>query len=60
MWVRFLNSMDDTCPQLESILLEIRQTRARHHSSFSAFASVLKIDSNFVFEATATRLIVVV
>jgi hypothetical protein len=29
MWVRFLKSKDDTCPQLESILLKIRHTFTR-------------------------------
>jgi hypothetical protein len=29
MWVRFLKSKDDTCPQLESILLKIRHTHTR-------------------------------
>jgi hypothetical protein len=56
MWVRFLKSKDDTCPQLESILLEIRHTHARHHSSSGAFAPVLEFDSDPVFEATSTRL----
>jgi hypothetical protein len=56
MWVRFLKSKDDTCPQLKSILLEIRHTHARHHSSSGAFAPVLKLDSDPVFEATSTRL----
>jgi hypothetical protein len=56
MWVRLLKSKDDTCPQLQSILLEIRHTHARHHSSSGAFAPVLKVDSDSVFEAAATRL----
>jgi hypothetical protein len=56
MRVRFLISRDDACPQLESILFEIRHTRARDHSSSGAFASVLKFDSDPVFEVTTTRL----
>jgi hypothetical protein len=56
MWVRFLRSKDDTCPQLESILLEIRDVHARHHSSSCAFAPIMKLNSDSVFEATATRL----
>jgi hypothetical protein len=56
MWVRFLKYKDDTCPALESIMLEILHTHARHHSSSGAFAPVLKFDSDHVFEATATRL----
>jgi hypothetical protein len=56
MWVRFLKSEDETCPPLVSILLEIRHTHARHHSSSGAFAAVLKFDSDPVLEATATRL----
>jgi hypothetical protein len=55
MWVRFLKSKNDTCPQLESILREIRHTHARHHSSSDAFAHVMKFNSYPVFEATATR-----
>jgi hypothetical protein len=54
-WVRVLESKYDTCPQLESILLEIRHTHAMDHSSSGAFAPVLKFDSYPVFEATATR-----
>jgi hypothetical protein len=56
MWVRFPKSKNDTCPQLESIMLEIRHTHARHSSSSSVFAPVLKFYSDPVFEATATRL----
>jgi hypothetical protein len=56
MWVHFLKSKDDTCPQMESILLELRHTHARHHSSSGAFAPVLKFDLDPVFQATATRL----
>jgi hypothetical protein len=54
VWVRFLRSTDDTCPQLESILLEIRYVHALHHSSSFAFVQILKFDSESVFEATAT------
>jgi hypothetical protein len=57
MCVRFLRSKDDTCPQLESIMLEIRHAHARHHSSSCAFASILKFNSDPVFESTATRLL---
>jgi hypothetical protein len=35
--------------------MEIRHVHARHYSSSCAFAHVLKLDSDFVFEATATR-----
>jgi hypothetical protein len=56
MWVRFLRSKDDACPQFESILLEIRHVHARHHSCSRAFAPILKFDSDSVFEATAIRL----
>jgi hypothetical protein len=56
MWVHFLKSKDDTCPQLKSILLQIRHTYAWHHSSSGALAPVLKFDSEPVFEATTTRL----
>jgi hypothetical protein len=48
-------SKDDTCPQLESIVMEIRHAHARHHSSSGAFAPILKFDLDSVFEATATR-----
>jgi hypothetical protein len=55
MWVRFLKSKDDTCSELESILLEVRHMHARYHSAYGTFSPVLKFDSNSVFEATATR-----
>jgi hypothetical protein len=56
MWVQFVRSKDDTCPQLEPILLEIPHAHARHHSSSRALAPILKFDLHSVFEATATRL----
>jgi hypothetical protein len=55
MWVRFLMSKDDTCPQVESIMLEICHVHARHHSCSNAH--ILKFDSDSVFEAAAARLI---
>jgi hypothetical protein len=55
MWVRFLRSKDDTCSKLESIVFEIKHLHARHHSESGAFAPVLKFDSDYFFEATATR-----
>jgi hypothetical protein len=50
MWVRFLKSKDDTCSELESILLEVRHLHAQYHHAFGAFAPILKFDSNSVFE----------
>jgi hypothetical protein len=55
MWVRFLRSKNDTCPHLESIMLEIGHAHARHHSPSRAFAPILKFDSDSVFEASATH-----
>jgi hypothetical protein len=55
MWVRFLKSKDDACSELETILLEIKHLHARHHSQSGAFAPVLKLDSDSVFEALVTR-----
>jgi hypothetical protein len=55
MWVRFLRSKDDTCSELESILLEVRHLKARYHSASTSFAQVLKFDYDSVFEAVATR-----
>jgi hypothetical protein len=55
MLVRFLKSKDDTCAQLETIMSHIIHLHARHHSKPCAFASVLKFDSDSVFEATTTR-----
>jgi transposase InsO family protein len=56
MWVRFLKSKDETCNDLESIILfEVRHLHARYHYAEGAFALVLKFDSDFVFEATSTR-----
>jgi hypothetical protein len=56
IWVLFLKSKDDTCPQLKSILLETCHTHARHHSSSGTFGPELKFDSHPALEATATRL----
>jgi hypothetical protein len=50
-----LQSKEDTCTNLERILLELRHLHARHHSQFGAFAPIIKFESNFVFEATKTR-----
>jgi hypothetical protein len=55
MWVRYLKSKDDTCSELECILLEVRHLHARYHSAEGAFAPILKFDYDSVFEATATR-----
>jgi transposase InsO family protein len=55
MLVRFLKSKDDACSELETILLDIKHMHARHHSHSGAFAPVIKIDLNSVFEAAATR-----
>jgi hypothetical protein len=54
-WVRFLKSKDDTCVELECILLEIQHLYARYHSSLGAFAPILKFDSDSVLEAATTR-----
>ena len=56
MWVRFLKSKDETCAQLETILLDARHTHARYHSHLHAFAPFLKFDSDSVFEAANTQL----
>jgi hypothetical protein len=32
MWVRFLKSKDEACSELETILQDIKQLHARHHS----------------------------
>jgi hypothetical protein len=55
MWVRFLKSEDDACSELESIMLKVCRLHARHRSSSSAFAPILKFDSDSVFEAATTR-----
>jgi hypothetical protein len=55
MCVRFLKSKEDTCTQLENIMLELRHLHARHHSQSGAFAHVIKLDSDTVFEAAPTR-----
>jgi hypothetical protein len=55
MWVRLAKSKEETCSELESIMLEIQHLHARHHSQSSAFAPVLKFDADFVFEALMTR-----
>jgi hypothetical protein len=55
MWVRFLEFKDAACSELETILLEMNNLHARHHSQSSAFAPVLKFDSDSAFEADVTR-----
>jgi hypothetical protein len=55
MWVRFLKSKDDTCSELEIILMDIKQLHAHHHSQSGAFAPVIKFDPDSVFEAAVTR-----
>jgi transposase InsO family protein len=55
MWVRFLKSKDNACPELETIMLDIKHFHARHHSQSGAFAPVIKFDSDSVFEANVTR-----
>jgi hypothetical protein len=57
MWVRFLKSNDETCSQLETILLDARKTHARYHSHLHAFASFINLfDSDSVFKASDTQL----
>jgi hypothetical protein len=41
MRVRFLKSKEDTCSELECILLEIRHLHARHYSSSGTFAPAI-------------------
>jgi hypothetical protein len=55
MWVRFLKTKDDACAKLEAILMGIKHLHARHHSRSSAFAPVIKFDSDYVLEDVATR-----
>jgi hypothetical protein len=55
MWVRLLKSKDDAYAELETILLDTKHLHARHHSQSSAFAHVIKFDSDYVFEANVTR-----
>jgi hypothetical protein len=55
MWMRFLNSKDDACGELETILIDIKHLHARHPSQSGAFAPVIRFDSDFVFEAAVTR-----
>jgi hypothetical protein len=43
MWVRFLKSKDDTCLELEYILLEIRHSHALYHSSSDAITLSLNL-----------------
>jgi hypothetical protein len=55
MWVIFLKSKDDTCSELESILLEVRDLHVRYHFASGAFAPVLNFDFDSVFEAVEAR-----
>jgi hypothetical protein len=56
LWVKFLKTKDYTCAELETILLEIRHGHARVHSTIGVFTPILKLDSDSVFEASATHL----
>ena len=55
MWVRFMKTKDESCALLESILLEIKHIHAKHHAQTTAFAPLLKFDSDTVFEAAETQ-----
>jgi hypothetical protein len=55
MWVRFLTSKDDAWAERETIMLDIKHLHARHHSQSSAFAPVIKFDSDSMFEDVVTR-----
>jgi hypothetical protein len=55
MWVRFLKSKDDTCSELDCIMLEIRHLHARHQSLSGTFTHVIKFDSDSILEAASTR-----
>jgi hypothetical protein len=55
MGVRVLISKDDTCSDLESMLLEIRHLHTWYHSSYGTFAHVLSFDSHSAFEAALSR-----
>jgi hypothetical protein len=57
VWVRFLNSKDETCSVLEPILLDAQKNHARYHSVLGAFASFIKFDSDSVFKSAETQLI---
>jgi hypothetical protein len=56
LWVRFLKSKDETCSQLETILLDTHNTHARYHLHVLAFAPFMKFDSDCVFDASNTQL----
>jgi hypothetical protein len=56
VWVRFLKSKNETCSQLETVLLDVRNTHAKYHSHLHAFAPFKKFDSDSVFEASDTQL----
>jgi hypothetical protein len=53
--LRFLKSKDDTCSEMETMLMDIKHMHARYHSQSGAFAPVMKFDSDSVFEAEAIR-----
>jgi hypothetical protein len=55
MRVRFLKSKDDAFLELETVFLDIKYLHARHHFQSGAFAPIIKLDSDSVFEATVIR-----
>jgi hypothetical protein len=55
MWVRLLKIKDETCAEVEAILLEVRHMHDRFHSVSCTFALVLRFNSDSVFEGNATR-----
>jgi hypothetical protein len=56
-WVRFLNSNDKTCSQMETILQDARNIHARCHSQLGGFARFIKFDSDYVFNSAETQFI---
>jgi hypothetical protein len=55
MWVRFLKSKDDTCSELETMLVDIKHLHARHLSQSGACAPIIRFDSDSIFEAAVIR-----
>jgi hypothetical protein len=56
MWVLFIETKDETCSQLEIIVLNAKNIRhARFHTAYGASAPVTMFDSDAVFEAASTQ-----
>jgi hypothetical protein len=55
MWVRFFKSKDEACASLQTIILEIKYTHAKHHAPSTVFDPTIKFECDIVFEYADTQ-----